>query len=420
MRIHILTVGDEILIGQIVDTNSAWMGQQLNLMGAEIDKIITVGDTYEDMVRELDRSVEEADVVLITGGLGPTKDDITKKALAGFMGVGMTFHEPTWERIQRFFNKLGRSTTRAHKEQCFLPEGSTVLYNKMGTAPGMWFQHRNTIIVSMPGVPYEMKYLMEHEVMTRIREVYPGRPIAHRTLLTVGEGESRIADRLADFEANLPGYIKLAYLPNLGRVRLRLTARGDDQARIERELDQHLGAMQGLLSDLVYGRERQQLEEVLGNILKQLGLTLGTAESCTGGHIAHRITSISGSSAYFLGSIVAYANEVKTTILKVRPETLEEHGAVSEQTVREMVDGAREVLGVDIAVSISGIAGPGGGTPEKPVGTIWMAVSNGATTETFKLQAGKDRLKNIQYATVYVLNLVRTFLRQHYPEPAVA
>jgi len=419
MRIHILTVGDEILIGQIVDTNSAWMGQQLNLMGAEIDKIITVGDTYEDMVRELDRSVEEADVVLITGGLGPTKDDITKKALAGFMGVGMAFHEPTWERIQRFFNKLGRSTTQAHKEQCFLPEGTTVLYNKMGTAPGMWFQHRNTILVSMPGVPYEMKYLMEQEVMPRIREVYPGRPIAHRTLLTVGEGESRIADRLADFEAGLPRYIKLAYLPNLGRVRLRLTARGDDQARIERELDQHLDTMQGLLSDLVYGHERQQLEEVLGITLKQLGLTLGTAESCTGGHIAHRITSISGSSAYFSGSIVAYANEVKINMLKVRTETLEEYGAVSEQTVREMVDGARKVLGVDLAVSISGIAGPGGGTPEKPVGTIWMAVGNGATTETFKLQAGKDRLKNIQYATVYALNLVRTFLRQHYPEPAV-
>lgn len=414
MHVHILTIGDEILIGQIIDTNSAWMGRQLNLTGAQIDKIITVGDEFEDMIRELDRSCQEADIVLITGGLGPTKDDITKKALAHFMGVDMIFHQPTWDRIQRFFEQLGRTTTKAHKEQCYMPANTTILPNKMGTAPGMWFEYKNTVLVSMPGVPYEMKYLMEHEVLPRLRQTFPGQPIAHRTLLTVGEGESRIADRLADFEEQLPAHIKLAYLPNLGRVRLRLTGRGKDQAQLENELNGYLQQMEDILPDLVYGREKQQLEEVLGDMLKARHLTLGTAESCTGGNIAHRITSIPGSSAYFQGTIVSYSNELKEHILGVKPETLATHGAVSEQTVQEMVAGALAVLHVDIAIAVSGVAGPTGGSPDKPVGTIWMAVGNRETTQTFLLKAGKDRVKNIQYSTVHALNLVRQFVDQHY------
>jgi len=419
MHVHILTVGDEILIGQIVDTNSAWMGRELNLAGAQIDKIITVGDEFDDIVRELERSCSEADIVLITGGLGPTKDDMTKKALAQFMEVDMIFHEPTWERIQRFFERLGRTTTKAHKEQCYMPANTTILPNKMGTAPGMWFTYRDTVLVSMPGVPYEMKYLMEHEVLPRLRKTFPGQPIAHRTLLTVGEGESRIADRLADFAEQLPDHIKLAYLPNLGRVRLRLTGRGKNQEQLEHELNDYLKQMEDLLPDLIYGREQQQLEEVLGDMLKARHLTLGTAESCTGGNIAHRLTSISGSSAYFEGTIVSYSNEIKEQILGVKPETLATHGAVSEQTVREMVAGAINVLQVDIAIAVSGIAGPTGGTPDKPVGTIWMAVGNREQTQTFLLKAGKDRLKNIQFATIYALNLIRKFVDQHYPASSV-
>lgn len=419
MRVHILTVGDEILIGQIVDTNSAWMGRELNLTGAQINKIITVGDEFDDIVRELNRSCQEADIILITGGLGPTKDDMTKKALAHFMGVDMAFHQPTWDRIQRFFERLGRTTTKAHREQCYMPANTTILPNKMGTAPGMWFHYKDTVLVSMPGVPYEMKYLMEHEVLPRLRKTFPGQPIAHRTLLTVGEGESRIAERLANFEEQLPPHIKLAYLPNLGRVRLRLTGRGAEQASLEQELDHYLKQMEDLLPELVYGREQQQLEEVLGEMLKVRGLTLGTAESCTGGNIAHRITSISGSSAYFEGSIVSYSNEIKERILGVNPETLATYGAVSEQTVTEMVAGALQVLQVDVAVAVSGIAGPTGGTPEKPVGTIWIAVGNRETTRTFLLKAGKDRLKNIQYTTVHAINLVRTFVDQHYQVSAV-
>lgn len=419
MHIHILTVGDEILIGQIVDTNSAWMGQQLNLMGAQIDKIITVGDSFDDIVRELKRSEAEADVILITGGLGPTKDDMTKKALANYLGVGMVFHEPSWQRMQRFFERLERTPTTAHKDQCYMPEGATILYNKMGTAPGMWFEAAGKIIVSMPGVPYEMKYLMEHEVMPRLRKKFPGSPIAHRTLLTVGEGESRIAEKLTDFEAQLPDYIKLAYLPNLGRVRLRLTGRGAEQKQLEAELDRYLDQMHDLLSDLVFGRENQKLEAVIGDLLRQQGLSLGTAESCTGGYIAHLITSIPGSSDYFAGSVVSYSNTLKERILGVSPQTLDEHGAVSAATVREMAKGALTTLGVDVALSVSGIAGPGGGSDQKPVGTVWMAVADQHRVEAFKLQAGKDRLKNIQYASVHALNLVRKFVQQHYPVTAV-
>lgn len=419
MHIHILTVGDEILIGQIIDTNSAWMGQQLNLMGAQIDKIITVGDSFEDIVRELKRSEAEADVILITGGLGPTKDDMTKNALANYLGVRMVFHEPSWQRMQRFFQRLGRTPTPAHKDQCFMPDGATILYNKMGTAPGMWFEAAGKIIVSMPGVPYEMKYLMEHEVMPRLRKKFPGSPIAHRTLLTVGEGESRIAEKLADFEAQLPDYIKLAYLPNLGRVRLRLTGRGTEQKQLEAELDWYLDQMHDLLSDLVFGRENQKLEAVIGDQLRQQGLRLGTAESCTGGYIAHLITSIPGSSDYFAGSVVSYSNTLKERILGVSPQTLAEHGAVSAATVSEMAKGALTTLGVDLALSVSGIAGPGGGSDQKPVGTVWMAVADQQRVEAVKLQAGKDRLKNIQYASVHALNLVRKFVQQHYPVPAV-
>lgn len=410
MRVHILTIGDEILIGQIIDTNSAWMGQQLNLMGAEIEKITSVGDNYHDITENLNISQQQADVILVTGGLGPTKDDITKKAIADFLGVKMVFHEPTWTRIERFFNRLGRNTTPAHKEQCFMPEGAEILTNKMGTAPGMWFNHEGTVIVSMPGIPYEMKYLMENEVIPKLTQTFPGRPIAHRTILTVGEGESRIAQRLENFESSLPENLKLAYLPNLGKVRLRLTGRGDDQQLLEAVLDRKVIEIENLIPDLIFGKDKEDLASAIGKLLLERKLTLGTAESCTGGHIAHLITRIPGSSAYFQGSVVSYSNETKQRLLGVKPKTLESYGAVSEQTVLEMAEGAREPLGCDLAIAISGIAGPSGGSPQKPVGTIWMAVSDGKNHKTYKLQAGKDRLKNIQYASVVALNMIRKFL----------
>ncbi|MEM6320307.1 MAG: competence/damage-inducible protein A [Bacteroidota bacterium] len=420
MNVNIITIGDEILIGQIIDTNSAWMGQQLNLVGAKINAIHSVSDTRTAIIDGLDHALKTADVVLMTGGLGPTKDDITKKTIADYLGTTMVFHDPTWERIQGLFKRWGRSTTPAHKEQSFMPANAQILFNKMGTAPGMWFEKDGKVIVSMPGVPYEMKYLMEFEVIPRLVKHFPGKPIAHRTILTVGEGESRIAAKLAAIEETLPSCVKLAYLPNLGNVRLRLSAIAENGEDIESILTEKVEAIKGVIPELIYGYDTTKLEEAIGQLLSERDLTLATAESCTGGFLAHKITSISGSSAYFKGSVIAYANEVKMNQLGVESSTLEEHGAVSEPTVRQMVSGVVRALNTDIGVATSGIAGPGGGTPEKPVGTIWLAVGNKDQVKTLKLQIGKDRLRNIQYTAVQALNLIRQFVLEFYPEKVPA
>lgn len=412
MKISILTVGDEILIGQIVDTNSAWMGQQLNLAGARVVTIISVGDTMEAIHTGLREALDQGDVVLMTGGLGPTKDDITKKALAEYMGVEMVFHQPTFDRIQKMFEVWGRPMNEAHRLQCFMPANAQILPNKMGTAPGMWMEYEGKVIASMPGVPYEMQYLMEHEVLPKMKQQFPGKPIAHRTILTVGEGESHISERLEDFEEGLPEGFKLAYLPSIAQVRLRITGSGMDEAALQQILDEKAAILKARFADIIYGYDTETLESAVGKMLRERGLKLATAESCTGGYMAHRITSVAGSSDYFVGSVIAYANEVKMQVLGVKAETLDTHGAVSEQTVIEMAEGAVKVLSANIAISISGIAGPGGGSDTKPVGLAWIAVSNGQVTKTFSIRAGKDRDKNIQYFTVHALNQLRQFLKQ--------
>lgn len=418
MTAHLLTIGDEILIGQIVDTNSAWMSQQLNLRGIRVVGKSSVGDEATDIVRGLEHAAAQADIVIMTGGLGPTKDDITKKTLAELFGSGMSFHEETYQRIEAYFQKINRKFPHeAAVAQATLPDLATILTNKVGSAPGMWFERVDgKVFVSLPGVPFEMEYLMTHEVLPRLAERFEAQPIAHRTLLTACEGESNIARRIEAFEDGLPSNVKLAYLPALGQVRLRLTGvwQGSAGPEAEAELNQLLDAkrdeLAALLPDLVYGFEDTSLQKVVGEMLLAQGQTLGTAESCTGGYVAHLITSVPGSSAYFPGSVVSYSYKMKEKLLGVRPETLAQFGAVSEETVREMAIGARQTLGVDVAVAISGIAGPGGGTPDKPVGTVWMAVSDGARTVAQKHIFGRDRVKNIQLTGTYALNLVRKFL----------
>lgn len=410
MKIHIITVGDEILIGQIIDTNSAWMGEELNKYGASIQQITTISDDLEVIKSTLKQAFESTDIVLMTGGLGPTKDDVTKKAIAEFYGVDFTFSQPTYDRIIKMFEKWGRSTTEAHRLQCFMPSNASLLHNKMGTAPGMWFEENEKVLVSMPGVPYEMKYLMEYEVIPKLLSKFQQESIAHRTVLTVGEGESRIAARIEAFENNLPPFIKLAYLPGSGRVRLRLTGRGLKQKQLEQQLDEQVKILVPQIEELVYGYEKTPLEVAIGELLMKKGLTLATAESCTGGYLAHSITKNSGSSAYYVGSVIAYANEVKMQQLGVAEKTLEEYGAVSEECVKEMVSGLLKRFPADIGISISGIAGPTGGTEEKPVGTIWLAVGDQNRIFTKKLQLGKDRLRNIQFTTVRALDFIRLFL----------
>ena len=416
MNIHLLTIGDEILIGQIVDTNSAWMSQQLNLHGMRVTGKSSVGDTRQAIIDGLQHAVAQADAVIMTGGLGPTKDDITKKTLATLFGSGMSFHPETYERIEGYFTKIGRVVPPAMRDQATLPDLATILPNKVGTAPGMWFEQAGKVYISLPGVPFEMEYLMRNEVIPRLKTRFEARPILHRTLLTACEGESNIARRIEVFEDQLPENIKLAYLPALGQVRLRLTGTWvgamTDQAEtaLGTLLDAKKAELWALIPDLVYGVEEESLQSVIGDILVKQGKKFGTAESCTGGYVAHLITSVPGSSQYYPGSVVTYSYEMKHKLLGIHTDILDQFGAVSEQAVRAMAIGALDALDVDVALSISGIAGPDGGTPDKPVGTVWMAVADRKRVVVQKQVFGRDRLKNIQLTGTYALNMVRKFL----------
>jgi competence/damage-inducible protein CinA-like protein len=410
MEATLITVGDEILIGQVVDTNSAWMGQELNLRGIKVKEIITISDTSEAIIETLKSVFENSDLILMTGGLGPTKDDITKKSIATYFGVEMELHEPTYEWIRRFLEKLQRTPTEAHKEQCFMPVNATLLHNKMGSAPGMWFDEKDKVLISMPGVPYEMKSIMEEEVFPRLKDRFVSKPIVHKTILTIGEGETRIAAKIENFENALPENLKLAYLPNLGMVRLRLSATGDNEQLLNDLLDSKVQELQALIPDFIFGYGNETIQEAVGKLFIEKNKTIGTAESCTGGYIAHLITRVSGASSYFMGGVTPYSNAMKQKMLNVKTTTLNTFGAVSEETVIEMVNGSLDLLETDIALAVSGIAGPGGGTSEKPVGTIWLAIGDKNNIKTVKLQLGKDRLKNIQYTSIAALNMMRKFL----------
>ncbi|MEZ4984764.1 MAG: CinA family nicotinamide mononucleotide deamidase-related protein [Saprospiraceae bacterium] len=382
------------------------MGKALSLHGMEIFRKVSVGDSLTEITTALRQLLADSDVVLVTGGLGPTRDDVTKKALCEYFGTGMTFSEDTWHRLERFFNHIGRSTTEAHREQCFMPANALLLTNKMGTAPGMWMEEAGKIVISMPGVPYEMEYLMTEEVIPRLEKKFQLPTILHRTLLTAGEGESRLAVQIEDIEDSLPPHLKLAYLPSLGHVRLRLSGRSHDRAQLEKEITYFGDAIRERVAPFIYGEGDSTLEIEVGKMLQARGWVVATAESCTGGYLAHRITSVPGSSGWFHGSIIAYDNRIKEQLLGVSPETLRTHGAVSEATVREMVAGAVRILGVDVAVATSGIAGPTGGTEDKPVGTIWLAVGNGQRTITQLVKGTKNREKNIEFATARALALL--------------
>ncbi len=413
MTAHLLTIGDEILIGQIIDTNSSWMGRELNLRGIRVTGRSSVGDTREAILNGIQHAATQANVVIMTGGLGPTKDDITKKTLAELFESEMYLDETTLERIKGYFVKINRPLPPTMHDQATLPTKATILANKVGTAPGMWFERDGVVFISLPGVPFEMEYLMAQEVIPRLLERFQPRPIAHRTLLTACEGESMIAQRIEAFEDALPDHLKIAYLPGLGQVRLRITGvwpgevvPPNAEAELQAELDQKAAELEAIIPDLVYGHEDDSLAKAIGRKLLERNWQLATAESCTGGYIAHLITEVPGSSAYYPGSVVAYSYDMKQQLLGVPAAMLETEGAVSENCVKAMAEGALRNLGVDIAVAVSGIAGPGGGTPEKPVGTVWMAVATKDSTKAAKHIFGRDRSKNIQLTATYALNMV--------------
>ncbi|MDH7459787.1 competence/damage-inducible protein A [Chitinophagaceae bacterium 26-R-25] len=414
IQASIITIGDELLIGQVIDTNSAWIAQQLNSIGVPVKRRVAVGDTWDAIWEALDEEGKHSDVILITGGLGPTADDITKPLLCKYFNGKMVRDEKVLAHVKHLFEQVFRRPwIERNAQQADVPDTCTVLFNSVGTAPGMMFEKDGKVFISMPGVPFEMQTIMREHVLKLLPERFKMAHIAHRTLLTAGIGESFLAERIKDFEEKLPSNIKLAYLPSYGMVRLRLTDTGYDVDAIEKEINEQFAMLQTLIPDVLVTNIDEPMETVVGKLLLSKKQTVGTAESCTGGYIAHLITSHAGSSAYFKGSVVSYDNDVKTDLLGVTSETLKTAGAVSEETVTQMVKGALQQLKTDYAVAVSGIMGPDGGSVEKPVGTVWVAVGNNKKISTQKLWFRYERKRNIELTAINALNLLRKFILEN-------
>lgn len=412
MQATIITIGDEILIGQIVDTNSVSIARRLNAAGIVVHEKCSIGDSREEIIAAIRRAELSSQVVIITGGLGPTKDDITKKTLAELFHSAMRFDEGVAEHVERMLAERGIAFNTLNRSQAEVPEVCTVLHNAHGTAPGMWFEDAGRVIVSLPGVPFEMEHLMEDEVMPRLKEHFALRQIVHRTLITAGLAESLLAERIEQWEEALPPYLKLAYLPAAGIVRLRLSAYEVEGQAVSEEIERQFAELRTLIPDYVVGFETATVEEQVHHTLIERRATLALAESCTGGKIASKFTAMAGASAYLLAGVVAYANEAKTNILGVDAELIRRHGAVSEEVARAMAEGVRRLTGADYALSTTGIAGPTGGSAEKPVGTVWFALATPTETIALKHACGTDRGQVIDRATAYAIRLLRDKLQE--------
>lgn len=404
---EIITIGDEILYGQITDTNSQWISAELDKIGVKTIRKSSVGDDEAQILGILKEASQRANVILMTGGLGPTKDDITKKTLAKYFGAKLVIHEPALQKIEEFFKERDIPMLETNRQQAAIPDNATYITNRSGTAPGMWFEHEGKVFVSMPGVPHEMKVLMNEEVIPRIHDFFHTPVIHHRIIKTFGKGESMLADMIKDWEDGLPENIKLAYLPHYGHVRLRLTGVGQDEATLKEQIAAEEAKVTPIIQKYIYGYDNDTMEENLGKLLVEKGKTIATAESCTGGFLAHLFTKVPGSSRYLQGGIVAYSNEIKMQRLGVKEETLKAHGAVSEETIREMAENVRQKFGTDIGVASSGVAGPGGGSAEKPVGTVWIAYADEKGTYSKKLMLTPSRALNIEITANIILDLVR-------------
>ena len=407
MIAEIISIGDELLIGQVINTNASWMGELLNRNGINVKQIKAIADDKKAILDSIDESFNSADLILLTGGLGPTKDDITKHTLCEYFNTKLVFNEEAFIRIKEIFRLRNFEVTAVNKAQAELPESCISIKNINGTASGMWFEKNGKILVSMPGVPFEMKSMMEDEVIPRIKSRFKRPVILHKTIMTQGVGESFLAKRIEDWENNLPQNIKLAYLPQPGIVRLRLSASSENLEKCKKVIAELVEKLTLLIGDLIFSYEDILLEEAVGNTLKLHKETLATAESCTGGYIAHLITSIPGSSSYFRGSAVTYANEIKESLLGVSHNDLETQGAVSELVVKQMALGAQKQFGTDYTIATSGIAGPDGGTDDKPVGTTWIAIAgkNGVFAERFHF--GEHRGRNIRRAALTALFMLK-------------
>lgn len=411
-KVEIISIGDEILYGQTLNTNAHWMGGQMDNIGVRISRMLTISDNEDVILKAFEEAEKSADIVLITGGLGPTDDDLTKPCLAKYFNCGLKMNEEALEEIKVQFEKADRELNESNKKQAVLPDCCEKITNIRGTAPGMWFQRNNKVFVSMPGVPGEMKKMMTNYVIPRLQKEFDTEIIFHKLIKTVGIPESNLSEKIAPWAKQLPDNIKLAYLPSLGQVKLRLTASGNDKEQLKEDVNKEIEKLKGYISKYIYGYDNDDIESVVGDILKKQNKTIAFAESCTGGYISHLLSSVAGCSKYYRGSIIPYQYDLKEKILDIKHETLEDHGAVSEETAIEMANNIRKMLGADIGVASSGIAGPKGGTEEKPVGTIWIAFADGQQTKTKKLQLYKERMMNIEATGVAALNLVRLTLLQ--------
>jgi len=408
---YLITIGDELLIGQVIDSNSAWIAKKLTGLGIKVIKILSVQDEENEIINALNEGLEKADLIITTGGLGPTVDDITKKTFAKFLGVHMEYNKEFFEKVKEYVAKRGHILNDMLFNYSHFPKGTIFLKNRVGSAPGMLFNKKGKKIFALPGVPPEMKSIFSKEIIPILKKESIGYYILKKTILTSGEIEAALAEKLKDIVLSFPKNISIAYLPNLGRVRLRITVKGNNKNKLQEQLNEYVAKIEERVGDYIFGYDDETLEEVLGKMIKDRNLHLATAESCTGGMIAHKITSVPGSSDYYKGSVVAYSNEIKEKILSVKHETLEKYGAVSEQTVLEMVSGVLKTMNCDVAIATSGIAGPTGGTPDKPVGTIWLAAGSKEKIITKKLQLGDNRTKNIETSTFFALDLMRRFLQ---------
>ncbi|PRY87103.1 competence/damage-inducible protein A [Mongoliibacter ruber] len=407
VKAEILAIGDELLYGQIIDTNSHWISQELDKIGVKVVQRTTVGDNREAILAAFKAAEQRADIILMTGGLGPTNDDLTKPLLAEYFDCEIKLVPEALEAVRTFFEKRGRELTDLNKFQAHLPTKCTYVPNEVGTAPGMWFEENGSVWMSMPGVPHEMKKLMEDFVLPKVKEIFPLPIIYHKVIKTVGIGESWLADLLKDWEKNLPEHVKLAYLPSLGQVKLRLTAFGDELESLQNDVENQIELVMPIIGKYVFGYNKETLEEAIGRMLKQAGKNVAFAESCSGGYISHLITTIPGSSEYFQGGLIPYHNHFKNKLLGVDEATLAEKGAVSEETVIQMAENVKGMFESDFGLASSGIAGPGGGWAEKPVGTVWIACASERGTITKRLQLTQDRMLNIQLTAVAVLNMLR-------------
>lgn len=410
MKCTILCIGDELLIGQTLNTNVQWISQRMNEIGIDVIHHITLSDDEKDIIFCLDNAMATSQIILLTGGLGPTSDDITKEVLCTYFGGKLEFNKAAFENIERIFTNRKILIDEATTQVAYLPDVCEVIPNKNGTAAGMIFTKNDKTIISMPGVPYEMYAMVTDGVIPFLKSRYKLPYILHKTFLTAGVGETFLADKLKEFEQTKDRRIKLAYLPSVGKVRLRLTIKGENKPELSALIDAAQAEVLVKIGSYVYGFDDDLLEAEIGKILLHKKLTLGTAESCTGGYIAHLITSISGSSQYFKGSIIAYANEIKQKLLQVNENTINIHGAVSEQTVAEMLAGALQNLNVDIAIAVSGVAGPNGGTSDKPVGTVYIGVASKQKQLIKRMLFTNNRERNIELTATQALVLLRTFL----------